>query len=316
MTDADDEGLLANGSEVTRRRPKAIPIERLADRIQNTRPDTVLVILLSSLGQLSDFHRILSSNPKLIKLVLFQRGEDVSRQHMIGDFMRKLWIQRQIYLVFFIPHDAALGEVFFYNPFTSSGDLEQGGMERLLFDNSSQRQPAASAPPSRIIAKGDEKLRNFESDKSSLNNSFESKQQLDYLNLSRAEGVEVGDVVVSQRDNDFNRHPSDSSNDSLSFPLNKNLNFVDYLDVILHDPNRVKLNGYPLKCVLFASTMTFRKNDSAILRKKLTKSDLANPMTAFFGLDVEVVKTLSQCMQFTPNASASSDGKDYGYMVN
>lgn len=83
--------------------------------------------------------------------------------------------------------------------------------------------------------------------------------------------------------------------------------------------HNLKLNRLNMTVILFPSTGAYHKSDLGILRNQLSQELLDNPfhsIDAYFGEDVEVLRTLMERMNFTLTLSPTSDRQLYGFRVS
>lgn len=286
----------------------------LQDKLSGLRAGTGVILVIDNVEQLPDFSGILQRDMSAIKFVLYamraNESEDQRRsiEGTIEAFMQQLWRLHHVYHVFFIGFvsgqrtSSATGEALFYNPFirNSGGSGDDG-------DPFWQQQ----------WGQLDKISINCGLSNSLISNNGVSATTATESSSSSFAGARNESLGESRRKENINGACSSCPRRSVG-RINYH-NLVDYIDLITSVGGvGMNYNGYPLTGIIFPSTMTSLREESAILRKTLVKRKEGKKVPLeklFFGLDVDVALELARRLNFTLNATASSDAMDYGYLV-
>lgn len=275
----------------TLNRPESVNMGRfrlLNDSLPGKLPlrrDTAIILVIDNVQQLSEHYTVLKTDMRVIKFVLYPVSEDERKddvdvtERTIEKFMEKLWRIHSVYYVFFIP---------------------------IIYDHPTRGLRSASH--------GEASFYN-----PFIRNSVDGAEQWGHLDKISI-NCGLSDPLISNNGAATPRSAQQREERDQASQTFGNINYrnlVEYIDLIKrHGVAGMKYNGYTLKGILFSSTMTFLKTESSILNKSLTAEERTDPLNLFFGLDVDVSLELAKRLNFTLKVSSTSDGMDYGFLVN
>lgn len=314
------------------------------------RPDTGVILVIDNIQQLHELQAILVTDMSAIKFVLVRmpQGEQEDgdaedapqkeqQQHKkeIEAFMQELWRRHSVHRVFFVTFSVSgggaassitgndnhtkqklcstTGEALFYNPFIrNSGG---GGAAAAASESSSttSRQQQWGQLDKIPINCGLSK--SLISDNNGERRATFRERRHQELEAAQEQQQTVAAATTTIDGGDVDGQSCCCGSLASVGRINYYRDLVEYIDLIKRVGVGMNYNGYPLRGVLFPTTMTFLKTESTILNRTVTEQQRNHPFEMFFGLDVDVAEELAKRLNFTLQASGDSDGMDYGFQV-